>query len=124
MLEKGWNPRLPAETLRKDFIYIHLQDSSLNLILYKVKHYARTSIDDAFECSKQRWDQSHKVPDFKLVDLPPVSILNLNNIQVPKKLQDSYIVDFFIVALHGTNVVQVQLSGELENKNPLFSQLD
>ncbi|MBW0521757.1 hypothetical protein O181_061472 [Austropuccinia psidii MF-1] len=48
MLEKGWNPRLPEDTLRKD-----------------------------------------------LIEIPPT-------------------------ALHGTNAVQVELSGELENKHPTF----
>ncbi|MBW0506943.1 hypothetical protein O181_046658 [Austropuccinia psidii MF-1] len=38
----------------------------------------------------------------------------------PKKLEDSYVGPFVIVALHGTNEVQVELSGELENKHPTF----
>ncbi|MBW0559998.1 hypothetical protein O181_099713 [Austropuccinia psidii MF-1] len=36
------------------------------------------------------------------------------------KLKDSYVGPFFIIALHGTNAVQVELSGELENKHPTF----
>ncbi|MBW0573236.1 hypothetical protein O181_112951, partial [Austropuccinia psidii MF-1] len=65
-----------------------------------------------------KWDKSHKVPDFKVGDLVLVSKLNFNNIKGPKKLKDSYVGPFFIVALHGTNAVQVELSGELENKHP------
>ncbi|MBW0511914.1 hypothetical protein O181_051629 [Austropuccinia psidii MF-1] len=38
----------------------------------------------------------------------------------PKKLKDSYVGPFVIVALHGTNAVQVEFSGELENKHPTF----
>ncbi|MBW0569857.1 hypothetical protein O181_109572 [Austropuccinia psidii MF-1] len=49
-----------------------------------------------------------------------VSTLSFNNIKEPKKLKDSYVGPFFIVALHGTNAVQVGLSGELENKHPTF----
>ncbi|MBW0583844.1 hypothetical protein O181_123559 [Austropuccinia psidii MF-1] len=38
----------------------------------------------------------------------------------PKKLKDSFEGLFIIKALHGTNAVQVELSGELENKHPNF----
>ncbi|MBW0466867.1 hypothetical protein O181_006582 [Austropuccinia psidii MF-1] len=38
----------------------------------------------------------------------------------PKRLKDYYVGPFFIIALHGTNAVQVEFSGELENKNPTF----
>ncbi|MBW0491185.1 hypothetical protein O181_030900 [Austropuccinia psidii MF-1] len=77
-------------------------------------------MDDAFDYAKQKWDKSHKVPDFKVGDLVLVSTLNFNNIKGPKKLKDSYVGPFVIVALHGTNAVQVELSGELENKHPTF----
>ncbi|MBW0560370.1 hypothetical protein O181_100085, partial [Austropuccinia psidii MF-1] len=48
------------------------------------------------------------------------STLNFDNIKCPKKLKDYYVEPFFIAALHGTNAVQVELSGELENKHPTF----
>ncbi|MBW0558041.1 hypothetical protein O181_097756 [Austropuccinia psidii MF-1] len=120
MLEKGWNPRLPEDTLRKDLIEIHPKASSFKIILDKVKHHAKQSMNDAFDYAKQKWDKSHKVPDFKVGDLVLVSTLNFNNIKGPKKLKDSYVGPFVIVALHGTNAVQVELSGELENKHPTF----
>ncbi|MBW0586078.1 hypothetical protein O181_125793 [Austropuccinia psidii MF-1] len=41
MLEKGWNPRLPADTLSKDWIDIHPTASSLKVILDKVKHHEK-----------------------------------------------------------------------------------
>ncbi|MBW0501969.1 hypothetical protein O181_041684 [Austropuccinia psidii MF-1] len=53
-------------------------------------------MNDAFEYAKKKWDKSHK------------------------KLKDSYVGPFVIVALHGTNAVKVKLSGELENKHPTF----
>ncbi|MBW0520369.1 hypothetical protein O181_060084 [Austropuccinia psidii MF-1] len=121
MLEKGWNPRLPADTLRKDLIETHPTASRFEKILDKVKHHTKQSMNDTFDYAKQKWDKSHKVPDFKVGDLVLVSTLNLNNIKVPKKLKYSYVGPFFIVALNGTNTVQVDLSGELENKHPTFS---
>ncbi|MBW0461707.1 hypothetical protein O181_001422 [Austropuccinia psidii MF-1] len=41
MLEKGWNPRLPADTLRNDLIEIHPTASSFKMILDKVKNHAK-----------------------------------------------------------------------------------
>ncbi|MBW0518187.1 hypothetical protein O181_057902 [Austropuccinia psidii MF-1] len=120
MLEKGWNPRLPADTLRKGLIDIHPTASSFKVILDKVKHHAKQSMNDACEYAKQKWDKSHKVSDFKVRDLVLVSTLNSNNIKGPKKLRDSYVRPFVIVASHGSNAIQVELSGELENEYPTF----
>ncbi|MBW0529622.1 hypothetical protein O181_069337 [Austropuccinia psidii MF-1] len=77
-------------------------------------------MNDTFDYAKQKWDKSHKVPDFKVGDLVLVSTLNFNDIKGPKKLKDSYLGHFIIVALHGANAVQVELSVELENKHPTF----
>ncbi|MBW0517799.1 hypothetical protein O181_057514 [Austropuccinia psidii MF-1] len=120
MLEKGWNPRLPADTLRKDLIDIHPTTSSFKIMLDKVKNHAKQSIHEAFDYPKRKWDKSHKVPDFKVGDLVLVSTLNFNNIKGPKELKDSYLGPFVILALQGTNAVPVEVSGELENKHPTF----
>ncbi|MBW0548186.1 hypothetical protein O181_087901 [Austropuccinia psidii MF-1] len=98
MLEKGWNPRLPADTLRKDLIDIHPTASSFKVMLDKVKHHEKQSINDAFEYAKQKWDKSHKVPDFKVGDLVLVSTLN------------------FIISKAQRNLNI--LIGEVENKHP------
>ncbi|MBW0577764.1 hypothetical protein O181_117479 [Austropuccinia psidii MF-1] len=120
MLEKGWNPRLPADTLGEDLIDIHPTASSFKIILHKVKHHAKQSMNDHFDYAKEKWDKSHKVPDFKVGDLVLVSTLNFNNIKGSKKLKDSHVGPFIIVDINGTNAVQVEVSGELENKHPTF----
>ncbi|MBW0516738.1 hypothetical protein O181_056453 [Austropuccinia psidii MF-1] len=120
ILEKGWNPRLPADTLRKYLIDIHPTASSFKITLDKVKHHAKKSMNDAFDYEKQKWDKSHKVTNFKVGDLVLVSTLNFNNIKGPKKLKDSSLGTFVIFAIHGTNAVEVELSGKLENKHPTF----
>ncbi|MBW0550035.1 hypothetical protein O181_089750 [Austropuccinia psidii MF-1] len=99
MLEKGWNPRLQADILRKDLIDIHPTASSFKIMLDKVKHHAKQSLDDSFDYEKQQWDKSHKVPDFKLGDLVLVSTLNFKNIKGPKKLTDYYVGTFFCFCL-------------------------
>ncbi|MBW0562992.1 hypothetical protein O181_102707 [Austropuccinia psidii MF-1] len=107
MLEKGWNPILPADTLRKDLIEIHPTASSFKIMLYRVKHNKKQSINDAFDYAKKKWNKSHKVPDFKEGDLVLVLTMNFNNIKGTKKLKYFYVGPFFTIALHGTNAVQV-----------------
>ncbi|MBW0555998.1 hypothetical protein O181_095713 [Austropuccinia psidii MF-1] len=120
MLEKGWNPKLPVDTLKGDLVDLHPTASGFRLFLVKVRHHANQSMNDAFEYAKHKWDKSHKTPEFKVGDLIPVSTLNFNNIKGPKKLKDSFEGQFNIKALHGKNAVQVELSGELEDKHPTF----
>ncbi|MBW0589182.1 hypothetical protein O181_128897 [Austropuccinia psidii MF-1] len=83
ILKKGWNPRLPADTPRKDLIDIHPTACRFKVMLDKVKHHSKQSMNDAFEYAKKKWDKRHKVPDFKLGDLVLVSTLNFNNIKGP-----------------------------------------
>ncbi|MBW0546479.1 hypothetical protein O181_086194 [Austropuccinia psidii MF-1] len=80
----------------------------------------KKGMNEDFDHEKQHWDKSHKVPDFKVGDLVLVSTLNFNNIKGPNKIKDYYVGPFIIVASHGTNAVQVELSGELGNKHPTF----
>ncbi|MBW0478094.1 hypothetical protein O181_017809 [Austropuccinia psidii MF-1] len=55
------------------------------------------------------------IPELELEYKKPV-----HSSTAKKKLKDSYLGPFVIVALHGTNAFQVKLNGELENKNPMF----
>ncbi|MBW0546020.1 hypothetical protein O181_085735 [Austropuccinia psidii MF-1] len=68
ILEKERNPRLPADTLRKDLIDMHPTASSFKIMLGKVKHHAKQSMNHACDYAKQKWDKSHKLPDFKKGD--------------------------------------------------------
>ncbi|MBW0535996.1 hypothetical protein O181_075711 [Austropuccinia psidii MF-1] len=120
MVEKGWNPRLPSDTLKKDLVHIHPTAIIFKLILDKARHHANTCMQDYFKYAKKRWDKSHKPPDFKIGDLVLVSTLNFNNMKVPKKLKDSFAGLFMIKVLHGPNAVQLELTGELVNKCPAF----
>ncbi|MBW0493339.1 hypothetical protein O181_033054 [Austropuccinia psidii MF-1] len=120
ILKKGWNPKIPVDTLKKDLVDIHPTASSLKLLLDKVRHHKNQNMTDAFEYAKKKWDKSHKAPEFKVGDLILVSTLNINNITGPKKLKHSFSGPFIIKALHGTNAVQVELSGEMENKHLTF----
>ncbi|MBW0551323.1 hypothetical protein O181_091038 [Austropuccinia psidii MF-1] len=39
MLEKGWNPKLPVDTLKRDLVDIHTTASRFKLLLVKVRHH-------------------------------------------------------------------------------------
>ncbi|MBW0527059.1 hypothetical protein O181_066774 [Austropuccinia psidii MF-1] len=62
MLEKGWNPKLPVDTLKKDLVDIHPMASSFKLFHDKVRHHANQSMNDAFKYAKLKWDESHTTP--------------------------------------------------------------
>ncbi|MBW0524474.1 hypothetical protein O181_064189 [Austropuccinia psidii MF-1] len=120
MLEKGWNIRIPYDTLKKALVDIHPTASSFKLMLDKARKNANRCMQDYFNYAKGRWDKSHKSPEFKTGDLVLVSTLNFNKIQHPKKLKDSFAGPFMIEALHGPNAVKLELTGELINKNLTF----
>ncbi|MBW0537723.1 hypothetical protein O181_077438 [Austropuccinia psidii MF-1] len=95
MLEKGWNPRLPADTISKDLVDIHPTASSFKIMLDKGKNHAKECINDDFDYAKKKWDKSHKLGDLALV-----STSNFKNMKGPKKHKYSYVGPFLIVALH------------------------
>ncbi|MBW0515003.1 hypothetical protein O181_054718 [Austropuccinia psidii MF-1] len=121
MLEKGWNPKIPVDTLKKYLADIHSTASIFKQLLDKLRLHESQSMTDAFEYDKKKWDKSHNTPELKVGDLIIFSTLNLNNIKFTKKLKDSFSEPFITKALHGINAVQVELSGGLENKHPTFS---
>ncbi|MBW0510342.1 hypothetical protein O181_050057 [Austropuccinia psidii MF-1] len=90
MLAKGWNPRLPYDTLKKHLVDTHPTASSFKLMLNKARHHANRCMKDSFKYAKERWDKIHKPPEFKIGDLVLVSTLNFNNIKGPNKFKDSF----------------------------------
>ncbi|MBW0462553.1 hypothetical protein O181_002268 [Austropuccinia psidii MF-1] len=111
MLEKGWNTILPYETLKTDLVDIHPTASSFKIMLYKARRHSNIFMQDSFKYAKERWDKSHKPPDFKIGALVLVSALSFSNIKGPNKLKYSFVGPFIIKALHGPNAVQLELTG-------------
>ena len=72
------------------------------------------------EYNKGRWDKTHKEPEFAIGDQFLISTVNLNNLQGPRKLQDSFFGPFLVTKLVEKNVVEVILTGEFERKHPVF----
>ncbi|MBW0514920.1 hypothetical protein O181_054635 [Austropuccinia psidii MF-1] len=120
ILEKGWNPKLPQDSLSKDMIKIDPTAASFKKMVDKAKKNEVKCMEDSFSYAKNKWDKSHATPHFKVGDLVLVSTTNFNNIKGCKKLRDSFAGPFVINALHGENAFEVELSQELSNKNPTF----
>ncbi|MBW0563112.1 hypothetical protein O181_102827 [Austropuccinia psidii MF-1] len=120
ILEKGWNPQLPQDSLRKYLVEIHPTAASFKGVLDKTRKNAIRCMEDSFSYSKDKWDQSHATPDFNVGDLVLVSTTNFNKIKGCKKLKDSFAGPFFLKALLGENAVEVELSEEPRNKHPKF----
>ncbi|MBW0496767.1 hypothetical protein O181_036482 [Austropuccinia psidii MF-1] len=121
MLEKRWNPGLPYDTLKNDLVNIQPTEGIFKIKLDKARNHAKRCIQDCFQYAKEKSDKIHKPPEFKIGDLVLVSTLNFNNIKGPKKYKYSFAGPFMIKALHGPNVVQLEITGELMNKHPAFS---
>ncbi|MBW0559133.1 hypothetical protein O181_098848 [Austropuccinia psidii MF-1] len=120
ILEKGWNPKLPQDSLRKYLIGIHPTAARFKGMLEKATKHAVRCMEDSFAYAKDKWDKSNATPDFKVGDLVLVSTTNFNNIKGCENLTDSISGPFAIKALHGENAVEVDLSEELNNKHPTF----
>ncbi|MBW0518671.1 hypothetical protein O181_058386 [Austropuccinia psidii MF-1] len=120
ILEKGWNPKLPQDRLRKELIEIPPTAASFKGMLDKAMKHAVRCMEDSFSYANEKWVKSNATPDFKLWDLALVSTTNLRNIKGCKKLKDSFAGPFVIKALHEENAVEVELSEELSNKHPTF----
>ncbi|MBW0509575.1 hypothetical protein O181_049290 [Austropuccinia psidii MF-1] len=89
-------------------------------MLDKARKHALRCMEDLFAYVKDKWDNSHATPDFKMGDLVPVSTTDFNNIKGCRKLKYSFTGHIFIKALHEENTIEVEISQELSNKNPTF----
>ncbi|MBW0501827.1 hypothetical protein O181_041542 [Austropuccinia psidii MF-1] len=120
ILEKGWNPKLAQDSLRKYLVEINLTAASLRGMLDKARKHAIRCMEHSFTHAKDKWDKSNATPDFKVGDSVLVSTTNFNIIRGCKKIKDSFAGPFVMKALHGENAVEVELSEELRNRHPTF----
>ncbi|MBW0540838.1 hypothetical protein O181_080553 [Austropuccinia psidii MF-1] len=120
VVEKGWNPLLPVDPLKKNIMTIHPTAKDLHDMWQRACDTAPNCIAEAKEYNKQRWDKSHMEPDLKEGDQALLSTLNFNNIKGPKKMRDSFVGPFTISKLIGKNAVEVKLTEEFSRKKPVF----
>ncbi|MBW0514241.1 hypothetical protein O181_053956 [Austropuccinia psidii MF-1] len=81
ILEKGWNPKLPQDSLRKDLVEINNTAASFKGMLDKARKNSVRCMGDSFAYYKDKWDKSHATPDFKVGDLVLVPTSKFNNIK-------------------------------------------
>ncbi|MBW0589774.1 hypothetical protein O181_129489 [Austropuccinia psidii MF-1] len=101
ILEKGWNPKLPQDSLQRNLVEIHCAASSFKAIIENARTHAVRCMEDSFAYAKDKWDKSHATLAFKVGDLVPLSTTNFYKIKGCKKLKDSFAEPFDIMALHG-----------------------
>ncbi|MBW0490120.1 hypothetical protein O181_029835 [Austropuccinia psidii MF-1] len=120
LVEKGWNPLLPVNHLKKNLPTIHPTAKDFHEMWKKDCDTAAKCIAEAEEYNKQRCDKSHMEPDFKEGDQVLVSTLKFNNLKGLKKMRDSFLGPFTIIKLVGKNAVEVKLTEEFSRKHPVF----
>ncbi|MBW0473327.1 hypothetical protein O181_013042 [Austropuccinia psidii MF-1] len=120
LVEKGWNPLLPVDHLKKNLMTIHLTAKDFHDMWKEACDTAARCTAEAKEYNKQRWDKTHTEPDFKEGNQVLVSTLNFNNIKGPRKMRDSFVGPFTIIKLIGKNALVAKLTEEFSRKHPVF----
>ncbi|MBW0525949.1 hypothetical protein O181_065664 [Austropuccinia psidii MF-1] len=120
VVEKGWNPLLPVDHLKKNLLSIHPTAKDFNDMWKRACDTAAKCLAEAKEYNKQMWDKTHMEPDIKAGDQVLVSTMSFNNLKGPKKMRDSFVGLFTIIKLIGKNAVEVKLTGDFSRKHPVF----
>ncbi|MBW0501236.1 hypothetical protein O181_040951 [Austropuccinia psidii MF-1] len=121
LVERGWNPVLPVDHLKKNLLTIHPTAKDFYDMWKRACDTAAKCIAEAKDYNKESWDKTHMEPYFKEGDQVLVSTLNLNNLKGPKKMRDSFVGPFTIIKLVGKNAVEVKLTGEFSRKYPVLT---
>ncbi|MBW0530142.1 hypothetical protein O181_069857 [Austropuccinia psidii MF-1] len=120
LVEKGWNPLLPVDHLKKNLLTIHPTAKVIYEMWKRACDTAAKVIAEAKGYNKQRYDKTRMEPYFKEGDQVLVSPLSFNNLKGPKKMRDSFVGPFTIIRLIGRNAVEVRLTEEFSRKHPVF----
>ncbi|MBW0555383.1 hypothetical protein O181_095098 [Austropuccinia psidii MF-1] len=120
VVEKGGNPLLPVDHLKKILLTIHPTAKDFHDMWKRSCGTAAKCIAEAKEYNKQKWDKTHMEPDFKEGDQVLGDTLNFNNLEGPKKMRDPFVGPFTIIKLIGKKAVEVKLTEEFSRKHPVF----
>ncbi|MBW0546119.1 hypothetical protein O181_085834 [Austropuccinia psidii MF-1] len=85
LVEKGWNPLLPVDHLKKNLLTIHPTAKDFHDMWKRACDTAANCIAEEKDHNKQRWDKTHMEPDFKEGDQVLVSKLNLTILKDPRR---------------------------------------
>ncbi|MBW0477845.1 hypothetical protein O181_017560 [Austropuccinia psidii MF-1] len=120
LVEKGLNPLLPVNHLKKNLLTIHPKAKYFHDMWKREFDTAAKCIAEAKEYNKQRYDKTHMEPGFKEGDQVLVYTPNFNNLKGVKKMRHTFVGHFTIIKLIGKNAVEVRLTEELSRKHPVF----
>ncbi|MBW0579073.1 hypothetical protein O181_118788 [Austropuccinia psidii MF-1] len=120
LVEKGWNPLLHVDHLKKSLLTIHPTAKDFHDMWKRACYTAAKCIAEAKDYNKKRWDKTHMEPDFKEGDQVLVSTLKFNTLKGPKKMRDAFVGPFTTIKLIGKNAVEVKLTEEFARKHPVF----
>ncbi|MBW0567285.1 hypothetical protein O181_107000 [Austropuccinia psidii MF-1] len=120
VVEKGCNPLLPLDNLKKNLLTIHPTAKDFHDMWKRACDTAAKCIAEAKEYNKHRGDKTHMEPDFKEGEQVLVSTLDFDNIKGPKKMRDSFVGPFTDIKLIGKNAVEVKLTEEFSRKYQVF----
>ncbi|MBW0507413.1 hypothetical protein O181_047128 [Austropuccinia psidii MF-1] len=121
LVEKGWNPLLPVDHLKKNFLTIHPTAKGFHDMWKNKCDTAAKFIAEDKEYNKQRYDKTHMETNFEEGDQVLVSTLSFNNLKGPKKMRDSFVGTSTIIELIGKKEVEVILTEGFSSKPPVFS---
>jgi hypothetical protein len=120
LLEKGWIPNLPKDFIKQEQVDIHPTSGTYAKMFESARKHAEQCIIEPTNHNKERWDRTHREPEFKIGDQFLISTANFTNLTGPKKMRDSFAGPFVVKALHGKNAVEVLLTREFSRKHPTF----
>ncbi|MBW0495215.1 hypothetical protein O181_034930 [Austropuccinia psidii MF-1] len=120
LVEKGWNPFLPVDHLKKNLRTIHPTAKDFHYMWKRPCDTSAKFIAETKDYNKQRWDKTHMEPHFKEGDQVLVSTLNFINLKGPKKMRDPFVGPFTMIKLVGKNAAEVKLTEEFSREHPVF----
>ncbi|MBW0471646.1 hypothetical protein O181_011361 [Austropuccinia psidii MF-1] len=90
LVEKGWNPLLPVDHLKKNLLSIQPTAIDFHEMWKRGCDTAIRCLAEVKEYNKQSYDKTNVEPDFKEGDKVLVLTLNFKNLKGPKKMRDSF----------------------------------
>ncbi|MBW0514881.1 hypothetical protein O181_054596 [Austropuccinia psidii MF-1] len=88
LIEKGWNPLLPVDHLKKNLLKIHPTAKYVQEMWNKFCYEEAICIAEEKEYNKPRYNKTYKEPHFMEGDHVLVSTLKSNDLKGSRRLRD------------------------------------
>ncbi|MBW0591627.1 hypothetical protein O181_131342 [Austropuccinia psidii MF-1] len=91
LVEKRWNALMPVYHLKKSLLTTNPASKDFHDMWKRAFDTAERCIAEAKEYKKQRYEKTHKEPQFREGDQVLESTFNFNNIKGPKNMRASFV---------------------------------